>query len=130
MGFILTNPNPKKLNVGDCVIRAIAIATDNNWNDTYTAVTLQGLMLSDMPSSNRVFGDYLESQGFKLHLIPDSCPSCYTINDFCKEYPKGRYVVGTGNHVVAVIDGSYYDTYDSGELRPLYFWQKEGAANE
>ena len=130
MGFILKNPNPKQLNVGDCSIRAISIATDKDWNDTYTAVTLQGLLLSDMPSSNRVFGDYLETQGFKLHLIPDSCPECYTIRDFCKEFPIGRYVVGAKDHVVAVVDGSYLDTYDSGDYRPLYFWRKEEKADE
>ena len=130
MGYILANPNPRKRNTGDCSVRAVAIATDQNWNDAFTSMAFQGLLLSDMPSANYVFGEYLESQGFKLHLIPDTCPTCYTIRDFCKEYPKGRYVVGTGTHVVAVIDGDYYDAYDSGDMKPLYFWRKEGAANE
>lgn len=124
MSFVMTNPNPQGLNVGDCAIRAISIATDKPWNEVYTGVTLQGLKLSDMPSSNRVWGEYLEDNGFKLRLIPDSCPECYTIKDFCREYPNGTYIVGTGRHVVAVKDGSYMDTWDSGSERPLYFFKK------
>ena len=125
MSFVMTNPNPQGLNVGDCAIRAISIATDKPWNEVYTGVTLQGLKLSDMPSSNRVWGEYLEDNGFKLRLIPDSCPECYTVKDFCREYPKGTYIVGTGRHVIAVKDGSYMDTWDSGSEHPLYFFKKE-----
>lgn len=124
MSFVMTNPNPQGLNVGDCAIRAISIATDKPWNEVYTGVTLVGLKLSDMPTSNRVWGEYLEENGFKLYLIPDSCPDCYTIKDFAREYPKGTYIVGTGRHVVAVKDGSYMDTWDSGSERPLYFFKK------
>lgn len=124
MSFVMTNPNPQGLNVGDCAIRAISIATDKPWNEVYTGVTLVGLKLSDMPSSNRVWGEYLEDNGFKLHLIPDSCPECYTVKDFCREYPKGTYIVGTGRHVIAIKDGSYMDTWDSGSERPLYFFKK------
>lgn len=124
MSFVMTNPNPQGLNVGDCAIRAISIATDKPWNEVYTGVTLAGLKLSDMPTSNRVWGEYLEENGFKLYLIPDSCPDCYTIKDFTREYPTGTYIVGTGRHVVAVKDGSYMDTWDSGSERPLYFFKK------
>lgn len=124
MSFVMMNPNPQGLNVGDCAIRAISIATDKPWNEVYTGVTLQGLKLSDMPSSNRVWGEYLEDNGFKLRLIPDSCPECYTVKDFCREYPNGTYIVGTGRHVIAVKDGSYMDTWDSGSERPLYFFKK------
>ena len=124
MSFVMTNPNPQGLNVGDCAIRAISIATDKPWNEVYTGVTLVGLKLSDMPTSNRVWGEYLEENGFKLYLIPDSCPDCYTIKDFAREYPNGTYIVGTGRHVVAVKDGSYMDTWDSGSERPLYFFKK------
>lgn len=124
MGFVLSNLNPDKLNVGDCAIRAIAEATQKPWRDVYMAVALQGLRLSDMPSSNRVWGNYLDEQGYKLNIVPDSCPTCYTIKDFAREYCEGRYVVGTGSHVIAVVNGDYYDTWDSGEERPMYFWKK------
>lgn len=33
--FIYTNPNPIDKKVGDCVIRAIAIATETTWERAY-----------------------------------------------------------------------------------------------
>ena len=124
MSFILTNPNPDGLNVGDCSVRAISIATEKPWNTVYMELALQGFKMKDMPSSNRVWSSYLDEQGYKLYLIPDSCPECYTVQDFCREYPKGTYIVGTGSHVIAVKEGSVMDTWDSTSERPLYFWKK------
>ena len=123
--FVFANPNPQGSFVGDCVIRAISIATGQTWYDTFVDLSVQALSMSDMPSSNRVWAEYLKEEGWKRHIVPDTCPHCYTIKDFCGEHFKGRYIVGTGTHVVAVIDGEYYDTWDSGDESPLYFWSKE-----
>ena len=80
--------------------------------------------MSDMPSSNHVWGAYLMSKGFERHIIPNTCPDCYTVKDFCEEHPEGTYILATGSHVVAVIDGDYYDTWDSGDEIPIYFWEE------
>ena len=125
MSFIGANPNPKNTYVGDCVIRALAIATDKSWHETYIELAIQGLMLCDMPSSNSVWGEYLSSHNFTRHSLSDTCPNCYTVRDFCNDFPEGTYVLGTGSHAIAVIDGDYYDTWDSGDETPLYYWQKE-----
>lgn len=122
--FIKTNPNPKGSYVGDCVIRALAIALRRTWSDIYLDLSAHGLMLCDMPSSNRVWADYLDTKGYKRYIVPN-CPDCYTIRDFCGEHFKGTYILGTGSHVVAVIDGNYYDTWDSGDECPIYYWEKE-----
>lgn len=123
--FIKTNPNPKGSYVGDCVIRALSIALDKSWIDTYLDLCMHGLLLCDMPSSNKVWADYLHKQGYTRHIIPNECTECYTIKDFAGEYFKGTYIVGTGTHVVTVIDGDYYDTWDSGDETPIYYWKKE-----
>lgn len=123
--FVFNNPNPKGSYVGDCVVRAIAIATDRSWFEVFVDLCVNGLILYDMPSSNRVWGEYLKNNGYRRHVISDNCPECYSIKDFCEEYPSGTYILGTGSHVVAVIDGNYYDTWDSGDELPVYYWSKE-----
>lgn len=123
--FINRNPNPSKSLVGDCVIRAIAVAMDRTWEETYTDLCLQGLVLHDMPSSNQVWKTYLQNQGFKIGIIPNSCPDCYTISEFASDNPDGIYILGTGEHVVTIIDGDYYDTWDSGQEVPIYYLYKE-----
>lgn len=125
MPWIPFNANPTGRLVGDCTIRAISKATEKPWEDTYSEIAVQGLMMRDMPSANAVWGAYLRSQGFKRHIIPNTCPDCYTLNDFCEDHPEGMYIVALQNHVVAVNDGNYFDTWDSGEEMPLYYFSKE-----
>ena len=119
------NPNPDGLRVGDCVIRAICAVTEQDWGTTYTGAALQGYILKDMPSANHVWRAYLKSKGFRREIIPDSCPDCYTVGDFADEHPKGRYVLGTGTHAVAVVDGIVLDTWDSRNEVPIYYFYKE-----
>ena len=85
-----------------------------------------------MPSINSNWWAYLKDCGYKRNIIPDSCPNCYTVRDFCMEHPKGKYILfiphsdreGVG-HVVAVKDGNYIDTWDSGNCVPLVYWKEK-----
>lgn len=119
------NPNPHGNRVSDCVIRAISKALNKTWGETYIELCLTGYLMGDLPSSNSVWGNYLKTQGFKKDIIAEDCPECYTIDDFCEEHPKGTYVVGTGSHAVAVIDGVLFDSWDSRDEMPVYFYKKE-----
>ncbi len=123
MAFLLLNPNPKNARVGDCVIRALSIATRKSWEDIYTALAVYGFMLCDMPSSNAVWGAYLKDQGYERNVVIDSCPDCYTVKDFCRDNPQGTFILGTGTHAVAVVNGNYCDTWDSGDEVPIYYWR-------
>lgn len=77
-----------------------------------------------MPSANWVWGLYLRRIGFRRFLMPERCPECVSVRKFCRMYPEGTYVIGTGNHAVAVLDGDYYDAWDSGDEIPEYFFEK------
>lgn len=123
--FIQTNPNPNNNLVGDCVIRAISILMDKSWEYVYTAVMMQGFYMHDMPSSNAVWSAYLKSQGYDMHVIPNTCPYCYTVKQFCEDNPQGKYLLATGTHVVTCIDGNYMDTWDSGDEVVIYYFTKE-----
>lgn len=122
--FVYYNPNPTGKRVGDCVIRALAKLTGSDWETAYFGVVAEGLILHDMPSSNHVWGKYLKRHGYKQVTLPDTCPDCYTVKAFCDEHTKGSYLLATGSHVVAVVDGDYYDTWDSGDEIPAYYFVK------
>lgn len=78
-----------------------------------------------MPSANHVWGAYLRRNGFRRFALPDECQDRYAVADFCRDHPSGVYVLAISGHVVCVIDGDYYDTWDSGAEVPAYYWQKE-----
>ena len=113
------NLNPKGKSVGDCTVRAIAIATKRAWVDTYLDLCLMGMIMADMPSANAITTAYLKKNGFRRRTIPDDCPDCYTISDFCKDHPKGTYIIGTGSHITTVIDGDLWDSWNSETESPV-----------
>lgn len=119
------NPNPRSERVGDCTIRAISKATDQSWDEVYASLCVQGYIMADMPSANNVWGAYLKKEGYKRYIIPDTCPECYTVEEFCKDFPDGVFILALSGHVVCVTDGDYYDTWDSGKEIPMYYWKKE-----
>ena len=79
-----------------------------------------------MPSSNAVWSKYLINLGYERRIIPNTCPFCYTIKDFCEDNPHGKFLLATDAHVVTVIDGNYFDAWDSGDQVPIYYWFKRG----
>ena len=122
--FIKYNANPVGRRTSDCVIRAISVLTGKTWDETYIEIFNWGFMLKDMPSVNNLWGSYLRFNGFERINLPDTCPDCYTVRQFCYDYPEGKYMLATGTHVIAVIDGNYYDTWDSGDEVPISYWKK------
>ena len=121
--WIRCNPNPLGKQTSDCVVRAIAIATEQSWKRTYRELCSIGEIECEMPTVNYVWGMDLRDKGATQFLLPESCPMCLTVRAFCAKYPEGTYVIGTGSHAVAVIDGDYYDSWDSGNEVPSYFWR-------
>ena len=121
--WIRCNPNPLGKMTGDCVVRAIAIATDQSWRKVYRDLCRTGEIHADLPNSNTVWGLYLREKGARQFILPETCPECITVRAFCERYPEGIYVIGTGDHAVACIDGDWYDSFDSGAETPTYFWR-------
>lgn len=119
------NPNPTGRHVGDCSIRAVAKALDVDWETAYALITTNGFAMGDMPHSDSVWGAVLRQHGFYRSSIPNTCPDCYTAEDFCKDRPQGTYVLGFGTHTATVVDGNLYDSWDSSKEVPQYFWYRK-----
>lgn len=123
--YIEFNNNPTGRRVGDCVVRAVSKALDVKWENAYLQLAINGLQMGDMPSSDSVAGSVLRQHGFVRRAISDTCPDCYTVDDFCKEFPTGIYVLFFGGHTATVKDGNLYDAWDSSAESPQYYWTRE-----
>lgn len=122
--WIRYNANPTQQEVPDCVIRAIATALGKTWlevsDELYYGYARKRFSVT---CDDHIWGRYLYDHGFQPFLLPEACPKCVTINAFTRMYPRGTYIIGTGSHAVAVIDGDYYDIWDSGNQIPTFFWR-------
>ena len=120
------NPKPTGRRVGDCSGRAVSAALGIDWESAYCLLANAGFQMGDMPSSDSVWGAVLRMHGFKRRAVPDTCPDCYTAEAFAADHPEGVYVLGFGGHVATVVGGDLFDSWDSSQLSPQFYWYKEG----
>ena len=123
--WIEYNPNPVARRVGDCAVRAVAKALDVTWENAYALLAAAGYGMGDMPSADSVWGAVLRQHGFYREALPDTCPDCYTVQDFAQDNPDGVYVLGTGGHVCTIVDGNIYDSWNSSQCVPQFVWHRE-----
>jgi hypothetical protein len=123
--FIQYNPNPTGRNVGDCAIRSVAKALDTDWETAFAMVSANAFAMGDMPSSDSVWGATLRQHGFYREAISNTCPDCYTAQDFCRDNPEGVFVLGFGGHVATVVDGDLFDSWNSESEIPVYVWYRK-----
>ena len=120
--WIQYNPNPEKRGAGDCAVRAVAKALGVSWDQAYSMLAAQGYTMKDLPNANHVWGAVLRENGFSRYTLPNTCPDCYTAEDFAMDHQEGTYVLGFGDHVVTIINGKIFDSWNSSGLVPQYYW--------
>tara|TARA_E500000318_G_scaffold111992_2_gene133185 strand:+ start:439 stop:960 length:522 start_codon:yes stop_codon:yes gene_type:complete len=123
----------------DCVVRAIAAATDCNYDDAHSLVKKemnrkdrQGTLNADITSAMKKFaksGFELGGKNFKVGILDRSSTSNFyklygevvrrdkTVKSFIKTYPKGTYLVLVSKHAFTVKDGVLIDNAGE-EFRP------------
>ena len=106
MNYKYHNTNPHKRHIDDCTIRAIGLVTNKSWNDTYKELSTLANKESLMMDSVEFIEKYLDSKYLR------KCHYSKTVQEFAKEFPKGKYLVTMNGHITAIIDGTIYDTFN------------------
>lgn len=120
-----------KGSAGDCVTRAIAIATEQDYKQVY----LELARMNKRRTGKRSARDGVSREDIKAYMaglgwvwVP-----CMGIGTGCQvhmredELPSGRIVCSLSRHIAAVVDGVLHDTYDSSRCgtRCVYgYWVK------
>lgn len=123
--WIEYNPNPLARRVGDCAVRAVSAALDISWEEAYDLIADAGYKMADMPSSDSVWSAVLRQHGFSRKVVPNTCPDCYTAEDFAQDHPHGVYVLCFGGHVATIRDGILLDSWNSSDLSPQYYFYRK-----
>jgi hypothetical protein len=123
--WIEYNNNPTGRRVGDCAVRAVSVALGIDWETAYALIAANGYQMGDLPSSDSVWGSVLRQHGFYRAAIPNSCPDCYTAEDFARDNPRGIFILCFGGHVATIRDGRLYDSWDSSREIPQFYWYRK-----
>lgn len=120
MLFDNINLNPKGKRVGDCVIRAIAYATDQPWEKVYDDLCKIGRKKCVLPNDDKAYQEYLKKLGYEQMKQPRKIDGTkYTVEEFADEYlpyhaTNGSVLVRVAHHLTAVSTGTLHDTWNCG----------------
>lgn len=120
--YAYTNPHPKGIKShGDCVYRAISLATGKDWLTVYDELTALGRELLCPPNDKLTYATYLDRIADRL-----------TIKTAFKR-PTGKsvarlddskiYVVRMANHLACVKGGKIRDTWNCGDKAAYIIWE-------
>ena len=135
----INNSKIAKNEKNDCFVRALAAATDMDYDTTHQEVKDQfgrknnkgtenhmiigqmlnaeenGLVIGDKRFSVNVLGKARTHNTYKLY--GESIKRKKTVKSFIKDNPKGSYVLTVSKHALAIVDGKLIDNKGE-EFRP------------
>jgi hypothetical protein len=124
---------------GDCVTRAVAIASGLDYKEAYDALakgnasqrkskhdkgTRRKTALRGIDTKRKWFKDYMASLGFVWVPTMQIGEGC-AVHLCQEELPSGRLVVAVSRHYTAMIDGVIHDTYN-----PQRTWSRPDKGEE
>lgn len=119
--YISYNANTRNKDVGDCTKRALSLAFGLDYDEVSRELNQikrgQGQTEYNLDS---VWTKFTDRRNVKF--IKDN--RGINLDEFCQEHPTGTYLILTGrptryhsNHIVCVIDGNIYDSWNSGNQK-------------
>jgi hypothetical protein len=126
--LVITDGGRKKFGFeeNDCTVRALSLAGNISYAKAHKIAKDRGR--KDLKAFNS-FLLILEArkQGMNWKILRNGTKLMLfegdTIAKFSKTHPKGRYLLCTRSHAVAVVDGVIHDTFDSRRRRIQGVWQ-------
>lgn len=114
------NPHPKGLSTDDCVKRAIVVVTGMDYSKIQRELneykTVTGAKSFNSVKNLRYVEDILKAKKISLDVE-------MIVDEFCKKYPKGRYILDMDEHWSACVDGCIYDTWDCSDEKVNFAYE-------
>jgi hypothetical protein len=106
------NAHPKGLKTTDCVVRAIATATDSDYLETRRELNRKKRELGYTSYKDTKFlYEYFKGYPRLIFKAIKGEPRIKG-SDFTELHPKGTYILKMAGHITACIDGVVLDTWD------------------
>lgn len=104
----------------DCMIRALAKSENKDWDSTYEMLFMISRKYHYVFNDKRLFPSLFSELNYDKISIPVvKGHKRKTVLEFSKEHEEGIYVLQVAHHLVTVVNGQYFDTWDCG-IKPIY----------
>lgn len=131
MRFIKYNANPKGWKTGDCVVRALAGATQQSWDTVYEDLCKIGAKKCRMPNDLLVYSSYLKEKGFEeKKQMKHENGKRYTIGEIVETYPNSIVVMNCAHHLTLAIAGHIIDLWNIDYKTGGKYWLKTLVGDE
>lgn len=127
------NANPKNRITTDCVIRALSTALEIPYVQVVMELAEMQCKTGYDDGDVKLYDKYLELKGWEKHKQPRKEDNTkYTGKEFCKrvqkfkDYYRPRMIAHLGGgHIVAIIRGKVWDTWDSTDGCIGNYWERK-----
>ena len=132
--YVYYQPNEKSKenrdSFGDCSIRALSKALNVTWIEAFELqipICRREQVCNIFFAPAKVRNRLIAELGFEYHGISNKKGSKRpTVDEFAKTHRSGSYICNVANHEVAVVDGKYFDTWDSGHCSLYGYYEYIG----
>lgn len=130
--FHYYNANPRGRVTGDCVVRAICTAMKRPYEEVYEELYQFSVKYGYMLNDKKCYEKYLAAQGWRKMPQPRKADGTkYTGKEWCEKKQRNIFTrairaiahIG-GGHIVAVVEGKVWDTWNSTGGCIGNFWVK------
>lgn len=131
--YISYNANTRNKAVGDCTKRALSLAFGLDYDDVSRELNqIKRDRGQTRYNSDSVWTKFTDRRN--VRFIKDN--RGINLDEFCQEHPTGTYLILTGkpardyaDHIVCVIDGNIYDSWNSGDQKVFKYALVNSAAS-
>lgn len=114
------NPNPKERNIGDCTLRSYCAAFGISWDKSFD---IASKVAKENSSMIQYVADKVLTEEFncvvdeKYNKKTVKSKDRIKVNEFALSHPYGTYILHVPKHQVTVVNGEYWDSWDSGDKK-------------
>ena len=114
------NPNPKERNIGDCTLRSYCAAFGISWDKAFD---IASKVAKENSSMIQYVADKVLVEEFncvvdeKYNKKSVKSKDRIKVNEFALSHPYGTYILHVPKHQVTVVNGEYWDSWDSGDKK-------------
>jgi hypothetical protein len=125
MAFSNETANPVN-DCNDCIVRSTAKVFNEDWQSVMRKFCDKAIEMYLMPNDGRVAQEVLANYPVQATYLRHD--ERLTVHQLAESNPSGKFIAltkGVQSHAIGIVNGDWFDIYDSGDEELEYYWTVE-----